>query len=86
MKHPGLKLRRWVEENGYTQAVAGKALGCSQVHISELIGGVRLPGRLLANTIEREAGIRSEEWDAIELEQAGSEAASKRAAKRKKVA
>lgn len=57
------------------QADAALDFGCSQNYVSEVIAGHRLPGRMIANAIERvtagwkDGPIRSEEWDAEELRQ-----------------
>jgi plasmid maintenance system antidote protein VapI len=83
MGHPKEKLQRWIEKQQLSQQAAGVELGCSQVHVSELVNGKKLPSRLLANRIERTTGIRSEEWDAVDV---AANDADKKAAKKKQAA
>lgn len=74
------RFREWLEWTGWSQATAAEKLGCKQSHISYLHRGERLPGRMLANAIERESAawppgpIKSEEWDEIERSRLADEA------------
>lgn len=66
---PAEKLRRFIDEKGWSQEKAGEAFECSQVTVSKILRGETLPRRLIANAIERctaestHGQIRSEEWD-----------------------
>lgn len=71
---PHERLAAFLACKGWSQSKAGAELGCSQVTVSCILRGTKLPGRLLANEIERvtadwaDGPIRSEEWDAVERE------------------
>lgn len=60
---------------GITQAELAHRVECSDGMISAIVQERKMPGRALANAIERitadwsEGPIKSEEWDAFELEQ-----------------
>lgn len=62
-------------EKSLTQAQLADELGCSSTFASMLCRGEKMPGRALANAIERitadwsEGPIRSEDWDEFEASQ-----------------
>lgn len=74
---PHERLAAHLKARGWNQEDAGRVLGCSQGMISALLNGTKLPGRLLANRIERLTSarlpghdldvVRSEDWDEVEL-------------------
>lgn len=74
---PHERLAAHLKARGWKQEDAATALGCSQGMVSSLLSGTKLPGRLLANRIERLTServpshrrdvIRSEDWDEVEL-------------------
>lgn len=75
------RLARWVESTGESQTAVAARLEISAPYLSQLIAGLRWPGRAPANAIERETAtwdggaIRSEEWDAAEVAAKKTEAA-----------
>lgn len=73
-KPPHERLGAFLVAMKWTREHAAERFGCSPGFVSMLIGGSKLPGRLVANAIERvtaaewsSGAIRSEEWDAVEL-------------------
>lgn len=93
MLTPKERLKRWMTAKGYTQAKCGDEIGCSQVHVSELVLGTRSPGRRVANNLEAktadwdEGPIRSMEWDLEEdVEDAKDDSLHKKAVKKKRAA
>lgn len=55
-------------DRGLSQSDAAREIGCSQVFVSELLRGEKLPGLQTAHAIERATAdwargpIRTEEW------------------------
>lgn len=86
MSPPAERLAAWIQSQGWTRDVAAERLGFGRDMLDSILRGRRMPGRLLANTIERQSSpwehgpIRSVEWDAVEIarkrerEQAGGNA------------
>ncbi len=71
---PHARLRKWMKKTSTTQSGLARDLDCTPAFTSMLCHSpTALPGRLIANKIERltanwiHGPIRSEEWDAIEL-------------------
>ena len=73
---PHERLAAWLLSLGWNDMEAGFRLGCDRSYLPRLRRGERLPGRRLANMIERlsapwEHGpIRSTEWDELEAQRA----------------
>lgn len=70
---PHVRFAAFLEWKGWTQADAADALGCSAAFVSMIFRATKLPGRRVANAIERETSewpdgpIRATEWDVVEL-------------------
>lgn len=70
----------WLAITGWSPIEQSYYLGVDRSHLSRVARGERLPGRRLANVIERlsadwaEGPIRSVEWDAVEDAKSGAAA------------
>lgn len=60
----GERLRQVREELGWSQSEMANHLGVNRSYVNRLESGVRVPGRDLAVTIEREFGIEVAAWSA----------------------
>lgn len=49
-------LSKWAEDRGTTQAELAAELGIAQNHFSNIVNGVRWPGRRLCGKIEEHTG------------------------------
>ena len=75
--NPYARLRAWFESTGWTQSELARRIDCHHSYVRLLLREEKLPGRLIANAIERESRawehgpIRSEEWDEVERQRRG---------------
>lgn len=77
---PHVRLKRYLDglrDAGRSRREITNLLEIDSSHLTRILAGDRLPGRKLANTIERltgawdgEAPIRSTDWDALEAKAA----------------
>ena len=69
MGAPEERLRKWVEDMGYSITDAAKQIGIPRSMLSYFTNGKRRPGRRSANKIEhatkawKDGPIRSVDWD-----------------------
>ena len=61
------RLRAWLERSKLTQRAAAEVLGMHEVYLSQILGGVRVPGLDNAVKIEDLTGIAVRSWQQTEV-------------------
>jgi hypothetical protein len=75
---PHQRLEAWRRERRLTQVQLGALLGCSNVHASHMVRGLRAPGRDIAVKIEllttdwKRGPIRVSDWSPVPQPKAAS--------------
>ena len=57
-----VQLRAWMERSQINQRQCARLLGVSDVYISQMLNGLRIPSLEMAVNIEQHTGIQEESW------------------------
>lgn len=67
MLHGRDALRTWVERSHYTQGEVARLIGITDVFLSQILHGHRMPGLATAIKVERLTGVPAGSWEETDV-------------------